>query len=212
MAPASATRKVSSGAPPIAAHGAAGVPAWLIASLPHGNAYGQRARSASAQTHQPATASGQARRPRSRRWPTASTAKITASLTASASHAYHATLSSQDRRGMKKASPNTSPPSSDALRPRRHSATASSAGPAGASSQIPTGGNAAASASPPASATASATGSRGRAGVVAGPAGAAGPGSAAVRAGSGAAGAGSGAGGLGSGAGGLGSGPPGPVG
>ena len=158
MVPASATRKLSSGAPPTAAHGAAGVPAWLIASLPHGNAYGHRLRSASAQTHQPATASGQARRSSSSRWPTASTAKITASATASASHAYHATLSSQDSSGTKKASPNTSPASSEARRPRRHSATASSAGPAGASGQIPIGGKAAVRASPPVSATASAQG------------------------------------------------------
>ena len=158
MVPASATRKLSSGAPPTAAHGAAGVPAWLIASLPHGNAYGHRLRSASAQTHQPATASGQARRSSSSRWPTASTAKITASATASASHAYQATLTSQDSSGTKKASPNTSPASSEARRPRRHSATASSAGPAGASGQIPIGGKAAVRASPPVSATASAQG------------------------------------------------------
>src|SRR5262249_61634297 len=84
---AGARRRVRSGAPPIAAQGAAGAPAWLIASLPHGNAYGHRARNASAQTHQPATASGQARRPSSRRRPTASTAKITPSPAASASHA-----------------------------------------------------------------------------------------------------------------------------
>ena len=158
VVPASATRKLSSGAPPTAAHGAAGVPAWLIASLPHGNAYGHRLRSASAHTHQPATASGQARRSSSNRWPTASSAKITASATASANHAYHATLSSQDSSGTKKASPNTSPASSEARRPRRHSATASSAGPAGASGQIPIGGKAAVRASPPVSATASAQG------------------------------------------------------
>ena len=158
MVPASATRKLSSGAPPTAAHGAAGVPAWLIASLPHGKGYGHRLRSASAQTHEPATASGQARRSSSNRWPTASTAKITASATASANHAYHATLSSQDGSGTKKASPNTSPASSEARRPRRHSATASSAGPAGASGQIPIGGKAAVRASPPVSATASAQG------------------------------------------------------
>ena len=150
--------KLSSGAPPTAAHGAAGVPAWLIASLPHGNAYGHRLRSAPAHTHQPATASGQARRSSSNRWPTASSAKITASATASASHAYHATLSSQDSSGTKKASPNTRPASSEARRPRRHSATASSAGPAGASGQIPIGGKAAVRASPPVSATASAQG------------------------------------------------------
>src|SRR5262249_59812066 len=122
--------------------GGGGAPAGLLASLPRGSASAHGLRSAWAQPHQPATASGQAGRSSSSRWPTASTAKITASATASASQAYHATLSSQDSSGTKKASPNTSPASSEARRPRRHSATASRAGPAGASGQIPIGGEA----------------------------------------------------------------------
>ncbi len=63
MAPISATTKVSTGGPPIAAQPCVGTPAWLIASLPQGKPpQGQRSLNASAATHQPATASGQQRR------------------------------------------------------------------------------------------------------------------------------------------------------
>src|SRR5215472_755104 len=157
--PTSASRKLSRGAPPMAAHGAVGAPAWLMASLPHGNAYGHRARSASAATHQPATASGQARSRNSICWPMVSSAKITASAAASAAQAYQATLISQDSRGTNRASPNTSPITKLARRLRRQSATTSSAGPSGASGHRPTGGKAAVSSSPPARAMSSAHGS-----------------------------------------------------
>src|SRR5262249_29489976 len=165
--PARASTKVSSGAPPMAAQGAAGLPAWLIASLPHGKAYGHLARSASAATHQPATATGQARSDSSTRWPAQSSAKITASAMASAAHAYQATLISQDSRGTNRASPNSSPARRLDRRRRPCSASTSSAGPSGASGHAPTGGKAAVRASPPATAANSAqgsasTGSRGR--------------------------------------------------
>ena len=156
QAPARASRKVSSGAPPIATQRAVGAPAWLIASLPHGKAYGHRSRTASAATHQPATAAGQARSRSSRRWPTVSTAKLTISATARAAQTYQATLTSQEISGTKNAAPNTSPTTRLAPRLVRHSATASSAGPATASGQAPTGGKAAARARPPASATSNA--------------------------------------------------------
>ena len=90
----------------------------------------------------------------------ASTAKMTVSASASASHAYQATLRVQDSSGKKKAAPNTSPVSSEARSDRPDSATASSAGPATASGQIPAGGNAAARARPPARAVKSAQVSR----------------------------------------------------
>src|SRR5215470_5687709 len=157
--PTRASRKLSRGAPPMAAHGAVGAPAWLMASLPHGNAYGHRARSASAATHQPATASGQARSRSSICWPMVSSAKITASAAASAAQAYQATLISQDSSGTNRASPNTSPITKLARRLRRQSATTSSAGPSGASGHRPSGGKAAVSTSPPARAMSSAQGS-----------------------------------------------------
>ncbi len=130
-----------------------------MASLPHGNAYGHRSRSASAATHQPATATGQARSRSSTCWPMVSSAKITASATASAAQAYQARLISQDSRGTNRASPNSSPITKLARRLRRQSATTSSAGPSGASGHAPTGGKAAVSTSPPASAMSSAQGS-----------------------------------------------------
>src|SRR5215472_18788378 len=157
--PTSASRKVSRGAPPMAAHGAVGAPAWLMASLPHGNAYGQRLRSASAATHQPATASGQARSRSNICWPMVSSAKITASEAASAAQAYQATLISQDSSGTNRASPNTSPITKLARRLRRQSASTSSAGPSGASGHRLSGGKAAVSSSPPARAMSSAQGS-----------------------------------------------------
>ena len=70
---------------------------------------------------------------------------------ASAAHAYQATLTSQDSRGTKKASPKTSPMTNEARSPWRYSAITSRAGPAAASGQNPTGGNAATRATPPAS-------------------------------------------------------------
>ncbi len=164
MAPVSATRKVSRGGPPIAAQCAAGEPAWLIASRPHGNAYGQRARMASAATHQAATATGQPGSRSSSRWPMASTPKITASATASAIHAYQATLTSQEISGTKNARPK-SRPRPNAVRSRcACSATTSSAGPTAASGQNPIGGNAPTRARPPAVAASRAQPSRSRAG------------------------------------------------
>ena len=127
QAPASASRNVSSGAPPIAAQRAVGASAWLIASLPQGNAYGHRSRTASAATHQPATATGHARSRSSRHWPTASTAKLTVWAAARAAHTYQATLTSQEVSGTKKAAPNTSPATRLARRLLRHNATASRA-------------------------------------------------------------------------------------
>ena len=82
-APASATRKVSSGAPPIATQRprSARWPGSWPAGPTGSRRTATRSRTASAATHQPATASGQARSRSSSRWPTASTAKITASAT-----------------------------------------------------------------------------------------------------------------------------------
>ena len=155
--PASATRKVSRAGPPIATHRAVGAPAWLMASLPQGNAQGQRSRTASAATHQPATASGHARSRSSSRWPTASTAKTIASAIASAAQTYQATLTSQESSGTKNARPKARPTSAAPRNVLRQSATASRAGPAAASGHAPTGGNAAARARPPAMATGTAS-------------------------------------------------------
>ena len=150
-APASAIRKVSSGGPPTDTQRTVGACAWLIASLPQGKPpQGQRSRKASTATHQPATATGHARNRSSSRWPTVSTAKMTASLTARAAHAYQARFSTQESSGTKKARPKISPIANDPRRPCRHSATASRAGPAAASGQMPYGGKAAVSAAPPA--------------------------------------------------------------
>ena len=136
--PARATRNVSSGAPPTAAQPAVGAEAWLIASLPHGKPpHGQRSRSASAATHQPATATGQPGSRSSNRWPTASTPKMTASPPASPTHAYHATFSTQESIRKKNATPKTSPTTNEPRRVRPASATVSSAGPTAASGQIP---------------------------------------------------------------------------
>src|SRR5215468_1217800 len=194
--PTSASRKLSRGAPPMAAHGAVGAPAWLMASLPHGNAYGHRARSAPAATHQPATASGQARSRSSICWPMVSSAKITASAAASAAQAYQATLISQDSSGTNRASPNTSPITKLARRLRRQSASTSSAGASGASGHRLSGGKAAVSSSPPARAMSSAQGSARRGLVRLGTGAAAGsgvaPASPAVVGGAGVAGGGSG--------------------
>src|SRR5262249_4074139 len=103
-------------------------------------------------THHTATASGQPRRYISSRWATLSTAKTSASATASATQAYQARLVSQESSGRKKASPNTSPSGKAArrLRPRRMSAR--TAGPTGASAQTPRGENEAARGTPPATA------------------------------------------------------------
>ena len=79
QAPVSATRKVTNAGPPIATQRTAGEVAWLITSRPHGKpSHGQRLRTASQVTHQPATATGHARSRSSSHWPTTSTAKITA--------------------------------------------------------------------------------------------------------------------------------------
>src|SRR5215468_915384 len=160
VAPNSATANVSSGAPPTAAQPRVGASAWLIASRPHGKPHGQRSRSASAATHQPATANGQAGSFSRSLCATASTAKMTASAAASASQAYHATLSTQASSGKKNATPKTSPTTNEARSDRPFKAMTSSAGPTAASGQTPAGGNAAASASPPASPAVSAQRSR----------------------------------------------------
>src|SRR5215472_3514092 len=155
MAPVSATRKVSSGTPPTATQRTSGATDWLMASRPQGKAKGHRSRSASAATHQAATAAGQNGRSSSSRWPTQSRAKMTASDPASAAHAYQATLISQDRSGTNKARPNTSPQPNDPRRLRPVSATTSSAGPA-ATGLTSSGGNEAKTASPPATLSSSA--------------------------------------------------------
>ena len=128
---------------------AVGAWAWLIASLPQGNAYGQRLRKASTPTHQQPTATGQPGRRSISRCPIANRPKITASAIASAAHAYQATLISQDSSGTKNARPNASPTRKEPRRLRRQSAITSSAGATAANGQIPVGGNAASSASPP---------------------------------------------------------------
>ena len=128
---------------------AVGAWAWLIASLPHGNAYGHRSRKASTPTHQQPTATGHPGRRSISRCPIANRPKITASAIASAAHAYQATLISQDSSGTKNARPNASPTRKEPRRLRRQSAITSSAGATTANGQIPVGGNAASSASPP---------------------------------------------------------------
>src|SRR5580692_6011049 len=80
----------------------------------------------------------------------ASTAKMTVTAAASATHAYQASLISQDSSGTKKARPNASPQANEPRRLRPASATTSSPGPIAASGQMSTGGNEAYSASPPA--------------------------------------------------------------
>ena len=94
----------------MAAHPWVTAPAWLIAILPQGKPpQGQRSRRASAATHQPATANGQPGSRSSRRWPIASTPRMTVEATASASQAYQATFRVHDSSGKKKAMPKTSP-------------------------------------------------------------------------------------------------------
>ncbi len=156
MAPVSATRKLSSGAPPTATQRTSGACDWLMASRPQGKAKGHRSRSASAATHQAATAAGQNGSSSSSRWPMVSMAKITAKAKASAPHAYQATLISQDSRGTNRARPNTSPQPNDPRRLRPVSASTSRAGPAAASGHTSSGGNAANTASPPATDSSSA--------------------------------------------------------
>ena len=149
IAPVSATRKVSSGAPPIATQRASGATDWLMASLPQGKAKGHRSRRASAATHQAATAAGQQGSSSSSRWPRHKMAKMTASDRASAAHAYQATLTSQDSSGTNRATPNARPQPNDPRRLRPVSATASIPGPAAASGHAFTGGNEANNARPP---------------------------------------------------------------
>ena len=127
-----------------------------MASRPQGKAKGHRSRSASAATHQAATADGQNGSSSSSRWPTHKMAKISASAPASAAHAYQATLISQDSSGTNRARPNTSPQPNDPRRLRPVSATTSSPGPSAASGQASSGGNEAKTASPPATLSSSA--------------------------------------------------------
>src|SRR6202035_2653272 len=102
--------KVSSGVPPMAAQPCVGAPGWLIASLPQGNPpHGQRSLTASAATHQPATASGQPGNRSSSRCPIASTPKMTVDAAASATHANQATLMVQKSSGKKKGAPKARP-------------------------------------------------------------------------------------------------------
>ena len=101
-----------------------------MASRPQGNPpNGNRSRSASRLTHQPATATGQPGSRSSSRCAMASTARMTADPSASAVHANHQTLITQDSSGKKKATPNTSPHTNDARRFRPARATVSSATP-----------------------------------------------------------------------------------
>src|ERR1700691_5382391 len=81
-----------------------------------------------------------------------STAKMIASAAASATHAYHASLTSQDSSGTNNARPNTSPQPNDARRLRPVSASTSSAGPApaGAAGRAPPGGRSRTTPTPPA--------------------------------------------------------------
>ena len=156
LAPASASRKVSSGGPPIATQPAVGAAAWVMASRPQGNPpHGNRSCTPSCTTHQPATASGQARSRSSGGRARVSTAKMTDSTTASVTQAYQATLTSHDSSARKNTAPQISPAAKVTSRPFRHTASVSSAGPTMASGQIPTGGNAPARARPAAKAAAS---------------------------------------------------------
>jgi len=75
---------------------------------------------------------------------------MSASAAASATHAYHASLTSQYSSGTNNARPNTSPHPNEARRLRPVRASTSRAGPATASGQASTGGKAANSARPPA--------------------------------------------------------------
>src|SRR5487761_1147571 len=127
--PASATRKVSSGGPPTDTQRAVGAAAWLMTSRPHGKPpHGHRSRRASSATHQPATATGQARSRSSSRWPTVSTAKMRASLTASAAQAYQARFTTHDSSGTKNARPKTVPTANEPRRLCPRSASTSNAG------------------------------------------------------------------------------------
>src|SRR6185437_2136344 len=110
VAPDSASRSVRTGGPPIADQPAVGAEAWLMASRPHGNPpHGIRSRMASCATHHPATASGQPRSLNSDGSAITATAKISASIPASAAHAYQATLTSQDSSPTKNITPQASP-------------------------------------------------------------------------------------------------------
>ena len=74
---------------------------------------------------------------------------MTASATASATHPYQATLTSQDSSGTNSARPKARPQPSDPRRLRPVSATTSIPGPAAASGHASTGGNEANNARPP---------------------------------------------------------------
>ena len=158
MAPARATRKVSSGAPPTATQRTSGATDWLIASRPQGKANGHRSRNPSATTHHPATAAGQNGSRSRSRWPTASRAKMTASAPASAPQAYHATLSSHVSSGTNSARPNARPQQNEPRRLRPVSAMTSNAGPTAASGQASSGGNDTKTAIPPTTESSSAQG------------------------------------------------------
>ena len=162
QAPVRAIRNVTKAGPPIATHRIVGAVAWLMTSRPHGNPQGQRARTASTATHQPATAKGQARSLSRNNRPTVRIAKTSVSATASAVQTYHATLTSQVSSGKKNARPNPAPAIRAVLTRCRHTATVSSAGPMAASGQMPTGGKAATSSSPPAPASSTASAGRSR--------------------------------------------------
>src|SRR5262249_25699033 len=104
-APASASRRLSNGGPPIATQPVVGAVAWLIASRPHGKPHGQRSCTASTTTHQPATGSGQNRSRSNCGSASARPAMVSASATARANQAYQATLISQDSSPTKNTSP-----------------------------------------------------------------------------------------------------------
>src|SRR5580700_8450139 len=100
QAAARATRNVRNAGPPTATQRIVGAVAWLMTSRHHGKPpQGPRSRTASATTHQPATATGQALSRSRNDWPIVSTEKITASPVARATQTYQARFTSQDSRG-----------------------------------------------------------------------------------------------------------------
>ena len=112
--PASATRKVSSGGPPIATHRAVGASAWLMASrAPRETA--PRATGRGPPRRRPTSRRRPAATPRSRsssRWPSGQHARTSPPRrSASAAQAYQATLTSQESSGTKNAQAECQPES-----------------------------------------------------------------------------------------------------
>src|SRR5262245_52027463 len=107
---------------------------------------------ASCATHQPATASGQARSDNSGRSASAATTNREVSRSVSAARAYQETLMSHDKSVTKKMTPQVRARPRVVRRLLPHTASVSKAGPAIASGQKPAGGNAPARAKPAAAA------------------------------------------------------------